>query len=233
MTHSMDEIIKTEKPKYHFDIDGLHKHINGWTNMSLKLKKSESVCQYIAVPCVAVELGWNALEFYSDKRSSRRFFIPDGEHSKIRICTIIDFEIIDTGDIYLRNDSDLSSITEETMLSQYNENGDNITSQSEDLQSVNLKNYLTSEAEKKFDPFTHKIYVGDLIWFRTRYYANNDKDRVIDITAVGFVTFYSESEMQITYRDRDNKMHEVSLIPELLRMFDWYLIDENKEYDKR
>ena len=208
MKHSMDEIIKTEKPKYHFDIGALHAHINGWKNMSLKLKKPYDPLHnndlYIAKYCDAVELGYNALEFYSDKRTTEEFFNPTGEHSKIRTCTIVDFDVINKGDVYLMNDSE----------------------------SVNLKDYLPSEVEKKFDKFTH-IYVGDLIWFRTRYYADIKKDRVIDITAVGFVTLYRESEMQITYRDCNNEIHKVSLQPELLRMFDWYLIDENKECDKR
>ena len=198
----MDEIIKTGKSIYHFDIGALHAHIDSWENMSLKLNKSEYI---FSTGLYVVEQGYNALEFYSDKRSAEQFFTPDEEHSKIRMCTIVDFDAIDEGDIYLMNDSE----------------------------SVNLKDYLTSGVEKKFDKFTHKLYVGDLIWFCTRFYAGNKKDLVIDITAVGFVTFYSESEIQITYRDRDNEMHEVSLKPELMRMFDWYLIDENKEYDKR
>lgn len=209
MRHSMDEIIKTEEPKYHFDIGALHSHIDGWKNMSLKLKKPDylynnGLC--IEKYCDAVEEGYNALEFYSDKRSTENFFTPDEEHSKIRTCTIVDFEEINKGDIYLMN---------------WNE------------ETINLKDYLSIEADKKFDKYTHNICEGDLIWFRTRYYADNKKDRVIDITAVGFVKIYIESEMQITYRDCNNEIHEVSLRPELLRMFDWYLIDENKEYDKR
>lgn len=209
MKHSMDEIIKTEKPKYHFDIDALQTNLNGWKNIKLKLKKSydpiykDGLC--IAEYCEAVKLGHNALEFYSDKHSVDEFFDPEGEHSKIRTCTLVDFDVINKGEIYLISDSTV----------------------------VNLKDYLTSEVEKKFEKFTHKIYVGDLIWFHTTFYADSKNDRLIDITATGFVTFYSESEIKITYRGSDNEIHMTTLRPELLKMFDWYIIDENKEYDKR
>ena len=213
MKHSMDEIIKTEKPKYHFDIGALLIHINGWKNITLKHQKSYDPMNkalhkdglYIAKYYEAIKLGYNALVFYSDKHSADEFFNPTGEYSKIRTCTIIEFDVINKGEIYLISDSTV----------------------------VNLKDYLTIAIEKKFDKFTHKLYVGDLIWFHTTFYADSKNDRLIDITATGFVTFYSESEIKITYRGSDNEIHMTTLRPELLKMFDWYIIDENKEYDKR
>lgn len=101
---------------------------------------------------------------------------------------------------------------------------------------VILNNYLTTMVEKKFDKWTTKIHVGDLIWFRTRYYANDKCDRVIDVTSVGFVTRYDETTLTITYRDIDNTVNPehvsvktIDLYPNRLRMFDWYIIDENNK----
>lgn len=204
--YSMDDIIRCENIRFEFDIDKLRDDIEDWYAMLLRYGKGLSIMHNVNYVEVRDDKG---LCFFSDPCVKNNFFGYDPSINTIRSCTIIEFEAFDKQTIVLENSPN---------------------------SSVKLNDYLTSVVTKKFDKWTTKIHVGDLIWFRTRYYADDNHERVIDVSAVGFVTRYDEDMMSITYRDIDNTVSpekvsakNIDIYPDRLRMFDWYIIDENNK----
>ena len=203
--YSMNDIVVNEDKHFVFDFDRLNEDIHGWFCMVLKV---EDLYLMHGVACIDSHMD-KGLCFYSNSKLKDRFFEYDPNSSGLRSCAIVEFEAFSKQTITLENSPNTKVI---------------------------LNNYLTTVVEKKFDKWTTKIHVGDLIWFRTRYYANDKCDRVIDVTSVGFVTRYDETTLTITYRDIDNtvspehvSVKTIDLYPNRLRMFDWYVIDENNK----
>ena len=199
----MNDIIIEDNKDFVFDLDRLNKDIGGWYSLLLTVEGLK-VMHNINYIDTHMDKG---LTFYSNKNTKDNFFGYDPRTDKVRSCAIIEFEAFKKDTIALEHTATTKVI---------------------------LNDYLTTVVDKKFDKWTTKIHVGDLIWFRTRYYVDDNHERVIDITSVGFVTRYDETMMTITYRYIDNtvspekvSVKNIDIYPDRLRMFDWYIIDEN------
>lgn len=203
--YSMNDIVVNGDKHFVFDFDRLNEDIHGWYSMLLKVE-----CMNLMYNINYIDTHMDkGLCFYSDSNVKDNFFGYDPRTSTSRACAIVEFEAFNKHTITLEHTPDTK---------------------------VTLNDYLITMVEKKFDKWTTKIHVGDLIWFRTRYYVDDNHERVIDITSVGFVTRYDETMMTIAYRYIDNtvspehvRVKTIDLYPNRLRMFDWYIIDENNK----
>lgn len=203
--YSMNDIIIEDNKHFVFDFDRLNKDIEGWYSMLLRVGDMKVMYD---VNYIDAHLD-KGLSFHSDPNMKDNFFGYDPTTSTFRARAIVEFEAFDKQKIVLEHTAHTK---------------------------VELNDYLSTVGEKKFDKWTTKIHVGDLIWFRTRFYADDNHERVIDVSAVGFVTRYNETMMTITYRDIDNtvspeqvSVKTIDLYPDRVRMFDWYIIDENNK----
>lgn len=203
--YSVNDIIIEDNKHFVFDIDKLNKDTAGWYSMLLKVGGMNLIYDINYID-THMDKG---LCFYSDSNMKDNFFGYDPRTSTSRACAIVEFEAFNKQTITLEHTANTK---------------------------VTLNDYLSTVVEKKFDKWTTKIHVGDLIWFRIRYYADDNHERVIDITSVGFVVHYSENMLSIHFRDIDNtvtpnriSMRTIDIYPDRLRMFDWYVIDENNK----
>lgn len=210
--NSLNDIIISLNETYSFDIDQLKKDTNGWYMMSLEWNAVG--LSDVMGNVDSVELIDNSmLGFFSDRScaSPDKFFKNNVMYPDRRACTLMHIKAI--------YDSDFELLLKNTPV-----------------EKVVLQDYITKTCVKNFNRFSTKLSEGDLISFKLKYYnfktVNKHNIRETSgLTAVGFVTCFTDNQLSIHYRKQDNTMSRIDLHPNDIESFDWYIIDENRYID--